>query len=327
MKQILNMVKVALGCAVFLSSCSTYIEFTTQKSAEPRYTGMEKVGVNSVVFGDRNAVELSDNLGSWRAKGKKLDDSHVETLVRKSLVTNLRRFSDYQVFDLQNFRKFHTDFQRLRPVSGEKVGDLDFIIDVRISYDAITQSGRSQEVKTFRQQATAKRGNKWVTTQDSSQQKVVTMPYHHSGVDFICFVEVIKTKGGETKVLKSFNTIVSYQSGELKTVEAMVNEVGVVITSQVLKNVSKYSVLTRREIDKGSDGEIVDLMENADLEKARRKLESIVSSDDKKPADIYNLGICYEALGDAGVALQMYRDAHQLDEDEELYMIAIGDIE
>ncbi len=311
-----------------ISSCSTYIQFTTQKSAEPRYSGINKVGINTVLLRQRKSLDLQDNRGNWTVAQKPLDDRKLETLVRKSLVSNLRKFSDYQVFDLHDIRNFHNAFQRLRPLSGERIGELDLIIDVQIAYHTTKQTGFSQEVMTFRQKKSVKQGKKWVTTQDSSQQKVVTVPYNHATADLICYVEVIKTKNGASKVLKSFNTLLSHESDPMSTPESMVNELAVVITSRILKNVSKYSVLTKRKIDKGSDDEVLELMENADLEAASKQLEAMLSKSERKnPADLYNLGICYEAMGDPGIALQMYRDAHKLDEKEELYMIAIGEIE
>ena len=271
---------------------------------------------------------MQDNQGAWTAASQPINDRKLETLVRKSLVSNLRKFSDYQVFDLHDIRKFQTAFQRLRPLSGERIEELDLIIDVQIAYDTIKQIGQSQEVMTFHQKKSVKQGQKWVTTQDSSQQRVVSVPYNHANADLICYVEVIKTKNGDSKVLKSFNTMLSYQSDPMNSPESMINELGVVITSRILKNVSKYSVLTKRKIDKRSENEILELMEKADLESASKRLESSLSkSEDRKPADLYNLGICYEAMGDPGIALQMYREAHKQDEEEELYMTAIGEIE
>ncbi len=309
-----------------ITSCSTYIQFATQKSAEPRYNGIHKVGINNVLLKDRKSMNLRDNLGKWTVSNKSFNDQKLEALVRKSLVTNLRRFSDYQVFDLHDIRKFQNAFQRLRPMSGERIGELDLMINVEIAYYATTQTGTSQEVMTFYQKKSEKIGEKWVTTRDTSNQSVVSVPYSQSTADVVCYVEVIKIQNGEAKVLKSFNTILSYDASPLNTQESMVNELGVVITSGILKNVSKYSALTKREIDKGSEGEIVELMEKADLEAATKKLEMSISKE-KKAADLYNLGICYEALGDPGIALQMYRDAYKLDQNKELYIKAIGEIE
>ncbi len=55
--------------------------------------------------------------------------------------------------------------------------------------------------------------------------------------------------------------------------------------------------------------------------------QSLSKSDEKEPADLYNLGICYEALGDSAIALQMYKEAYAVDNDNELYIKAIGDLE
>lgn len=313
---------------LFSISCTTGIQFNTQKNAEPRFSGIRTVVVNKVYLDQTQAIQLSDNLGRWHVTQPKLKIKNLETLVRKSLVVNLSRFSDYQIIDLADFVQFQKAFRKMRPLSGERLMNVDMIINVRLAYAAQKQSGKKQEVFTFRETASSLQGLEWVTTRDVSQQKVVTIPYSHTQADLLCFIEVIDTRKGASRVLKSFNYTASNLKAPMTSMEEMVQELGVAITSEILKNVSKYSALTTRIIDDGSDEAITDLMKATDFEAAVQLLEStIAKAEDKQPADLYNLGICYEAMEIGGLALQMYKDAYALDNENELYIKAIGDLE
>ena len=316
------------GLLFFTISCSTGIQFNTQKNAEPRFSGIRTVAINKVYLDQTQALQLSDNLGQWLVKDVKLKINNLETLVRKSLVVNLARFSDYQVIDLQDFVQFQSAFKKLRPLSGERLMNVDMIINIRMAYAAQQQTGKKQEVFTFRETTSSLQGEEWVKTRDHSYQKVVTIPYSFTQADLLCYVEVIDTRKGASRVLKSFNYTISNRKDPKTTMEEIVQESGVAISSEILKNVSKYSALTTRIIDESSDDEIVDLMKATKFEKAIQILETTISkSDEKNPADLYNLGICYEATENGGLALQMYQDAFAIDDDNELYIKAIGDLE
>ncbi|MCG8339407.1 MAG: tetratricopeptide repeat protein [Proteobacteria bacterium] len=313
---------------MLVSSCSTMIQFNSQKAADPRFSGIRTVGVNTVFLANSEHLRLVDNLGRWRVNKSVIDTKGLNVLIRKALVANLKKTSDYEVIDLEDLRKFQSAFQQLRPLSGERISEIDLIIDIRVALNSQQQSGTVQEVMTFRNKKSVVKGREWVQVENSSRDKVVTVPYSNSLVDIASYVEVIKTKNGEAKVLKSFNVSLSNNLKPMTSIETMVNELAIALTGRILKNVSKYSVITTRQIDKDSDDETVALLEEAKLNKAVTKLENALSeSDEREPADVYNLGICYEAFGDPALAIQMYKEAHKLDENNELYMKAIGELE
>ena len=58
------------------------------------------------------------------------------------------------------------------------------------------------------------------------------------------------------------------------------------------------------------------------LQRLQRK-----TTDDPNPEDLYNLGLCFEVLGDYGLALLNYRAAHQRDDTNLIYAQGIGRIE
>ena len=59
----------------------------------------------------------------------------------------------------------------------------------------------------------------------------------------------------------------------------------------------------------------------------KKKLTSAKTANDPNSEDLYNLGLCFEALGDYGLALLNYRAAHQIDQTNLIYAKGIGRIE
>ena len=57
----------------------------------------------------------------------------------------------------------------------------------------------------------------------------------------------------------------------------------------------------------------------------KEKIEEIISStEDKSVENLYNLGICYEALGEPRIAIQLYEEALRLDEANSNVIEALG---
>ena len=68
------------------------------------------------------------------------------------------------------------------------------------------------------------------------------------------------------------------------------------------------------------------LIEEGAYELAIERLQQATASD-PNPGDLYNLGLCFEAVGDYGLALNSYREAWNADPENLLYAQGIGRIE
>jgi tetratricopeptide (TPR) repeat protein len=53
----------------------------------------------------------------------------------------------------------------------------------------------------------------------------------------------------------------------------------------------------------------------------------LATADNPDPDDLYNLGLCFEAVGDYGLALTTYREAWQSDPENLLFAQGLGRIE
>ena len=100
------------------------------------------------------------------------------------------------------------------------------------------------------------------------------------------------------------------------------------ITNKILPYISRYTVLATRTIDTGGDDVSVEFLKTGKIEEAKTRIESLLGDEEQKTAEnIYNLGICFEALGDSQIARQYYEEALAIDEGNGNLIEALGALE
>ena len=68
------------------------------------------------------------------------------------------------------------------------------------------------------------------------------------------------------------------------------------------------------------------LIEEGAYELALEQLQQ-ATAEDPDPSDLYNLGLCFEAMGDYGLALNSYREAWSVEPENLIFAQGIGRIE
>ena len=53
--------------------------------------------------------------------------------------------------------------------------------------------------------------------------------------------------------------------------------------------------------------------EAGEVDKALSLISTIISNEGKTASNLYNLGLCYDAIGESRIILQFYKDALELD--------------
>ena len=97
------------------------------------------------------------------------------------------------------------------------------------------------------------------------------------------------------------------------------------ISNMILPKFARYTVLATRTIDSEGDEASVNYLKQAKVTKAKEKIEEIVhNTEEKSVENLYNLGICYEALGEPRIAIQLYEEALRLDEANSNFIEALG---
>lgn len=364
-----------ISLTIGLISCVHKLQFNTSIPASNKFQAINTLAIGEVKLVQGHELILRDDLGQWTVREQTLDSRGIEAILKHSLISNLSRFSDFEIIDLEEFKIIYSDtLNAIKPLSGFSVKGLDAILNLKIALELVTQKGSFQEVKTFQRSTTQKVGKDWKTTENSSSQRVVNVPYQTKNLTVILTGEVIKVHEGQVEHLGTFSDvyIVSMGSGLVPSSFAqepkgtilpfftederskdekigdlpfyrlshdiinrkpngssnLANRIAVYVSNTILVKFSRYNVLTTRTIDTDGDDQAVEFLKQAQVEKAKKRIETIISNPDQKTAEnIYNLAICYEALGEYQIARELYEDALRLDEGNSTYIEAVGALE
>ncbi|MBC8258877.1 MAG: tetratricopeptide repeat protein [SAR324 cluster bacterium] len=355
-----------------LISCTNKLQFSTSIAPSADLNSIRTLAIGDVRLLQNEELVLNDNRGNWRESVRKFTTNGLEKLVKRSLISNLSRYSAYNIVDLAVFSTIFSDkLKTVKPVGGLKIKGIDAVLNLRIGIKVISQKGQFESVKSFRRHASRKSGKKWITTEDSSMDRKITETYQTRTVTVLLSGELLKVSAGKIKLLSTFSEVAliskgngiaptsfaqslagnlsSFFSGDERSKEEKISNLpfldlkhltqnampnaaanlaqrlALQITNMILPKLSRYTVLATRTIDAGGDGTAVEYLKLAEVLKAKKRIEEVISNPDEKTAEnLYNLGICYEALGDPSIAMQLYEEALELDQANSNIIEALG---
>lgn len=108
--------------------------------------------------------------------------------------------------------------------------------------------------------------------------------------------------------------------------DQMIADMAVSIAANFVKRVAATEKVVGYSIAGGGDENARILIEAGAYNMAIEQLQRVTATD-PNPDDLYNLGLCFEAKGDFGLALTFYREAFNADREAALYAQGIGRIE
>ena len=106
----------------------------------------------------------------------------------------------------------------------------------------------------------------------------------------------------------------------------MVGEMVASVGADFVRRVSVSQSTVEYPVAEDGDEQARLLILGGAYESALQRLQG-QTANDPNSEDLYNLGLCFEALGDYGLALLNYRAAHQIDQTNLIYAKGIGRIE
>lgn len=358
-----------------LTSCSYKLQFNTSVSPSSELESIKTLAIGDVQLIHSKEVSLLDNRGNWTVRGQKLDTRGLESLVKRSLISNLIRFSDYNIVDLEEFTNIYGDsLNAIKPASGLKVKGIDAVLNLRFAVSVVNQNGEFDSVKSFSRRTSSKVGKKWKTTESTSTDRKVTEPYQTKTASIFLTGELVGVTNGKIELLSTFSevSVVSLGSGFVpgsfnqepkgavmsfytrddrskdeklgnlplfglshetignmpSDAANMARRIGVQISNAVLPKFSRFEIVVTRTIDTGGNDEAVEFLKRADVMKALEMFEHAISDPEQKTEEnLYNLGICYEAIGEPQIARQYYEESLQLDEGYGYAIEALGSLE
>ena len=355
-----------------LISCTNKLQFSTSVSPSGELDAIRTVAIGDVILLQSDEQKLSDQRGDWKVSRNKLQTVGLEKLIKRSLISNLSRFSDYNIVDLEVFSVIFSDkLNSIKPISGIRIGGIDAVLNLSVAVNVTTQNGQFDSVKSFSRRASRKSGKKWITTEDSSIDRKITEPYQTRAASVVLTGELLKVSDGKIILLSTFSEtavisigsgyepksyaqavdskFMSFFSGDERSKEHKISalpflglkhetfsgvpnssvnltqRLALQISNMILPKFARYTVLATRTIDSAGNEAAVELLMQAKLLEAKEKLEAILANKAEKTAEnIYNLGICYEALGEPRIAIQLYEEALELDQSNSNVIEALG---
>jgi len=357
---------IVLLTAAVLSGCAPKVRIQVARPAEVNTTGIRKVAIGSFEVISIHQVFKVERNGKWEVTSVQMDAAQknaVSNQVRARVVNLLSASPVFQLVYTDEFQKLETDaaLQKLIAAGGYRTSEVDAVINGRIWLDVTRISssdidkveleyvqgirdGFNYTVQTLaywpfksisgvlglEMKMTRLNPNETVAAAFETRQA----SYRIGGKpgDFKDeIIAGIQTAGQfiaeQSTARKASNTLESSKS-VLPNFEQMVADLSESIAASFARRVSVTQVEASYPIATGGNASARLLIEAGAHERAIEVLNQTLSGAGKRnPDDIYNLGLCYEATGDYGVALVTYNEAIAADPENLIYAQGIGRLE
>ena len=112
-----------------LVSCTDKLQFSTSISPSVELNSIRTLAIGDVRILQNDELTLHDQLGNWTVRQKNLETKGLEKFVKLSLISNLSRFSDYNIVDLAEFSTMFSDeLKSIKPVGGMSIKEIDAVL-------------------------------------------------------------------------------------------------------------------------------------------------------------------------------------------------------
>ena len=346
-----------------LVACAPTPLLTMQTPAEIDTSQIQTVAIGRFEVGHVHAVHRAEREGIWESHELPFSPEQQDAIARtvRARVVNLLTATPYfRVVFTEEFERLENDaaLQELISVQGYTTADVDAVISGKIWLEAERIDGLdlSKEDLEYFNPPRAYRsygGYREDPGLNLNVQQVIWWPY--KSVRGTLGLEIKLTQLNPGKVIASTFETRSYaqriggkpasgleqltaglQAGPhlvagdsglvLPSLDQLVAELSVSIAARFVKRVS----LTERRVPvplaPGSNETAQLLIEVGAYQLAIEQLQQ-ATANDPDPDDLYNLGVCFEAIGDYGLALTSYREAWEKARENVLFAQGIGRVE
>ncbi|MCP4757328.1 MAG: tetratricopeptide repeat protein [Proteobacteria bacterium] len=353
--------------AVLFSGCAPKIRIKVLNPAEVDTTGIKKVAVGNFEIVEVNRVFKMERNGEWQTKEIAMTDEQKKALsnqIRARVVNLLSTTPYFQLVYTDEFQALESDtaLQKAIAAGGYKTSEIDAVINGKIWLDVVNMDGAevdkteleyvqgggegsfnynveilafwpyksirgtlALEMKLTRLNPTEVMSVTFDTRKCSYKLggKLANLQEQLlSGVDeaSASLAEMGSSKKEEDKMEESALVLPNFDQIVANMAES--------IAAQFVRRVSVTQKEVSYPIATGGDKTAKLLIEAGAYEKAIEKLNQVLdASQEKNPDDLYNLGLCYEATGDFGIAAVTYDDAIKADPENFMYAQGMGRIE
>ncbi|MDP6215792.1 MAG: hypothetical protein QF649_01125 [SAR324 cluster bacterium] len=343
------------GCAKATLNVLSPAEINTSK--------IKTVAVGNFEIGSIILKYKTERNGLWQTHPVLHTEDQKKSISRsvRARVINLLTATPYfKVIFSDEFEKLENDaaLQRLVSVRGYKTKNVDAVINGKLWLDIERTDGVDLSKESLEYFRPSRSRNSIGLNLNVDQ--VVWWPYKSTsgtlGLEMkmtrLLPTEVVATTfetrtysqriGGRSEesfrqISKNFTSVLSstkkskansIESSEdvLPSFEQMIADMALSIASGFVRRVAVTEKVVSYPIAEGSLPNSKILIEAGAYDLAIDKLQQ-VTAENPDPNDLYNLGLCFEAIGDYGLAQTTYREAWQSDPENLLFAQGLGRIE
>jgi len=360
---IFNHLLLIILITVFLISSCAKATLTVQSPAEINTRKIRNIAVGGFEIGHIMLKFKTERNGVWQTHPVFLNDEQQKSISRsvRARVINLLTATPYfKVIFSDEFEKLENDsaLQQLVSVRGYKTKNVDAVINGKLWLEIERTDGveLSKEGLEYFRPPRSRNSLGLNLTVD----QVVWWPYKSTrgtlGLEIkltrLLPTEVVATtfetrtysqriggRSGESfqQIAESFTSVLSASKSSktdniessvdvLPAFEQIIADMALSIASGFVRRVAVTEKVVSYPVAEGSSANAKILIEAGAYDLAIAQLQQ-TTAENPDPNDLYNLGLCFEAIGDFGLAQNTYREAWQAEPENLLFAQGLGRIE
>jgi tetratricopeptide (TPR) repeat protein len=352
---------------LLLGGCAKKLQLTVIKPAEINTTGIKKVAVGHFELVRVNTIFKLERNGVWESRERFLTEAQEKALsnqVRARVISQLSTVPYFNLVYKDEFAALEADADMQKAVAaiGYTSADVDAVINGKVWIDVVITDGVEIAKTDLEYRQGGRQGTfnydveilsywpyKSINGTMALELKLTRLnPTEVLAVTFDSrsYSDKVGGKPADLQAKVAQGTYaLSSQAAESGSGGKQINEIeesDLVLPSfnQLVANLSesiaaqfsrKISLTLKKvnySIASSGNKTAVMLIEAGAYEKAIQVLtEALNRAEEKKADDYYNLGLCFEAVGDYGLAAVSYTDAINLKPESLLYAQGIGRID
>ncbi len=360
---IFNHLLLIILITVFLISSCAKATLTVRSPAEINTLKIKNIAVGGFEIGRIMLKFKTERNGVWQTHPVLLNDEQQKSISRsvRARVINLLTATPYfKVIFSDEFEKLENDsaLQQLVSVRGYKTKNVDAVINGKLWLEIERTDGveLSKEGLEYFRPPRSRNSLGLNLTVD----QVVWWPYKSTrgtlGLEIkltrLLPTEVVATtfetrtysqriggRSGESfqQIAESFTSVLSASKSSktdniessvdvLPAFEQIIADMALSIASGFVRRVAVTEKVVSYPVAEGSFPNAKILIEAGAYDLAIAQLQQ-ATAENPDPNDLYNLGLCFEAIGDFGLAQNTYREAWQAEPENLLFAQGLGRIE
>ena len=348
-----------------VSSCSEKTSLQIFQPAEIDTSDIQRIAISVFEIGVVKENIAVERAGDWTKKSAKLTDEERQILsrnIRTRITNQLTKVPFFEVLLTDEFSSLENDaaLQQMIATQSYITRDVDAVLSGKIWLTSERLDGVDLQKISLKYFTPADSQQK-IPAENLTIQQLVWWPYKQLSGSLIVELKLVRLQpteivatdlvhrrfaqrvGGNPvgivdQAKKDTSSLRDSLEGQnedqpavstlegLPSLTAIVGEMVASVGADFVRRVSPIQSTVEYPVAEEGDEQARLLILGGAYESALQRLQGLTARDPNSE-DLYNLGLCFEALGDYGLALLNYRAAHQMDDTNLVYAQGIGRIE